>query len=411
MVLYNFAAIGLIATPIQFVLMNKLKFTPVQQAAFGMYTDIPFYVGFAFGFLRDRWRPFNKGDRAYFFFVPVLMAAVYVAMSFAPANYYSLLWGGIGISALSALLGASAQGLLAAIGKDFGMMGRLGTITLITARGSMMYSAGIGGWLGDNTGPRVPFLLSALVCLTVVLLAFWRPRTIFRSGDEVFVSVIPENAMAAIKRLLRHKAVYIPAIVLFLWEFSPGWGTPLMRYLTEHIKISESAFGSSQAALRFGTVFAGLSYGWLCKWFRFKALLNGGTFLGVLGAPAFLLIHNAGQANFISLLAGVSCGIALAAYYDLLIRCCPKELEGVAYMLTYAVFTFASDISDIFGSWLYQKGGFALALAVATVGTAFIFIPVNLLPRAISHPHEGEPIIDEDPPEPISAPLTSTGVG
>lgn len=398
MALYNFAAIGLISVPVQFLLKNQFHLSPTQQSTFGFMTDSPYFVGFLCGFLRDRWRPMNKGDRGYLFAVPILMALVYLWMALSTRTYGVILTGMILISALGALLGAAAQGLLAAIGKDFGMMGRLGAIALITVRCSMIYNAAVGGWLGEHTGPSVPYLLSAAVCLTVLLMAFWRPKSIFRSGDEVFVSVIPEGAVEATKRLLRHKAVYLPAVVLFLWEFSPGWGTPLLFYLTDTVKLSESAYGASQGWLRFGCVVAALLYPVLCTRFRFKPLLNFGTFLGVVGGPAFLLIHAPSQANVVSFFAGAFCGIALASYFDLLVRCCPKELEGVAFMLGLSMFTLASDASDIFGSWLYEKGGFALALGISTAGTALIFIPVALLPRAISDPHEGERMVDPDPP-------------
>jgi MFS family permease len=115
------------------------------------------------------------------------------------------------------------------------------------------------------------------------------------------------------------------------------------------------------------------------------------------------LIHSPTEANIISFLAGISCGLALAAYYDLLVRCCPKELEGVAFMLTYGALTLASDSSDIFGSWLYEKGGFRLALIFATIATGLIFIPLLALPRAISEPEEGERMTDPDPPKASSS--------
>jgi hypothetical protein len=273
MALYNLAAIGLISVPVQFILKNQLHLSPTAQSTFGFLTDSPYFIGFAFGFLRDRWRPMGKGDRLYFFAVPLLMAATYVWMGLQTTTYASLLTGMVIISALAALLGAAAQGLLAAIGKDSGMMGRLGAIALITARASIIYNAALGGWVGEHTKPQVPFFLSAAVCLTVLLMAFWRPRSIFRSGDEVFVNVIPEGATQAIKRLLRHKAIYLPAIVLFLWEFAPGWGTPLFLYLTNTIKLSEAAYGASQGWLRTGTVLAALAYPVLCTKLRFKPFL------------------------------------------------------------------------------------------------------------------------------------------
>lgn len=398
MALYNLAAIGLISVPVNFLLMDKFKLPPTQVSVFGFCTDSPYFIGFAFGFLRDRWRPMGKGDRGYFFFVPLLMAALYVFMAFDAHTYAALVIGMALISACAALLGAAAQGLMSAIAKDFGMMGRLSVIAIVTARGSMMYSAALGGWLGDHTPWIAPFLVSAAVCLTVILMAFWRPKTIFRSGDEVFVNVIPEGALAAARRLGRHTAVYLPALILFLWEFAPGWGTPLMFYLTKQVGLSETTYGAAQGWLRFSTVVAALSYSWLCKHLRFKPLLYWGTFLGVIGGPVFLLIHSAMQAYVISSVAGICCGIALAAYYDLLVRSCPKELEGVAFMLSYAMFTLASDASDIFGSWLYEKGGFGLALGISTACTALIFIPVFFVPHAISDPHEGERITDPDPP-------------
>ncbi|HEY3782299.1 MAG TPA: MFS transporter [Fimbriimonadaceae bacterium] len=399
MALYNLAAVGLIAVPVQFILKDQLHLTAVQNSTFGFLTDSPFFIGFAFGFLRDRWRPLGKGDRGYFFAVPILMAIVYVWMAFAPHTYGVMLAGMFVISIFSAVLGAAAQGLLAAIAKDFGMMGRLSAIALITVRGSVIYSTYFGSKIDERFGHQVPFLASGVVCLAVMAMAFWRPKSIFRSGDEVFVSVIPENVGESVRRLLRHKAIYLPAIVLFLFEFAPGWGTPLFYFLTNHIHLSESAFGVSQAWLRFGNVAGAVIYPILCTKFRFKPLLNWGTVLAVIGGPAFLLIHGPPDANVVSFLAGLSCGVALGSYYDLLVRCCPKELEGVAYMLTIGAFTFAGDASDIFGSWLYDQGGFALALGISTAFTALIFIPIAMLPRNIVNPHEGERMVDPDPPQ------------
>jgi len=399
MVLFNLAAAGLISLPVQF-LLKASHATPVQISRFNFLTDSPYFIGFVFGFLRDRWRPFGKGDRAYFLAVPLLMAATYIWLGYGAHTYPLLVTGMIIIAALAALLGAAAQGLLAAAAKDFGMMGRLAVVALVTARGGMLYNATVGGWLGQHTAFEVPFLVSAAVCLTVILFAFWHPKTIFRSGDEVFINVVPEGASAAAMRLLRHGAVYLPALAIFLFEFAPGWGTPLFFFLTDSKHhLTEAQFGASQGWLRFGQIAAALSYTLLCRRFKLKPLLYWGTFLAVVGGPAFLLIQSPSQANIVSFIAGIFCGIALASYYDLLVRACPKELEGVAFMLSYAMYALAGDSSDIFGSWLYEKGGFALALIISTAFSALIFIPVYFVPHAVADPNEGERITDPDPPQ------------
>ena len=397
--LYNFASAGLIGVPVQFILKNQLHLQPTQVSVFGFLSDSPFFIGFVFGFLRDRWRPLGKGDSGYFLVVPLLMGLVFIALGYLPHTYGVLVAGMVLLAALSSLLGAAAQGLVAAIAKDFGMMGRLSVVSYMTFKGALVYQQSVGGWLDERFSHMAPFIVSACVCVTVIIMAFWQPKTIFRSGSEVFVSVIPENPMEALKRLLRHKAIYIPALVLFLWDFAPGWGTPLFFYLTNVQKLTESAFGASQGWMRLGQVLAALCYGWLCTRVKFKPLLYWGTFLGVIGGPTFLLIHSPEQANFVCLVAGASCGIAVTAYYDLLFRCCPKELEGVAFMVSYSAFVLAGDWSDILGSYLYEKGGFSLALVISMIFTALIFIPLIFLPKATTDPKEGEAIVDSDPPQ------------
>jgi len=69
-------------------------------------------------------------------------------------------------------------------------------------------------------------------------------------------------------------------------------------------------------------------------------------------------------------------------------------------MLFAAMLTLAADTSDLLGSWLYEKGGFALALGISTAVTALIFIPIILVPKSVADPEEGERIVDPDPPMP-----------
>ena len=332
--LYNFASAGLIVVPVQFILKNQLHLGATQVSFFSFLTDGPFFVGFAFGFLRDRWRPFGKGDTGYFLFVPLLMGLVYLVLGYAPHTYAVLVGGLVALAALSSLLGAAAQGLVAAIAKDFGMMGRLSVVTYVTMRAALVYQQTVGSWL-DEHSRIAPFIVSACVCVTVLLAAFWHPKAIFRSGDEVFVSVIPENATVALKRLLRHKAIYIPALILFLWDFAPGWGTPLFFYLTNTQKLSEAAFGASQGWLRMGAVLAALSYAWLCTRFKFKQLLYLGTFLGVIGGSIWADRWSLRQDRARAWVAAVGFGVAVPGLF--LVGSSPLFVSALVGLILFGV--------------------------------------------------------------------------
>ena len=66
LLLLNFASPGggLIGVPISFFLKNKLHLQAHELALFNLWTSAPLYAAFVFGFLRDRWSPFGRGDRA-----------------------------------------------------------------------------------------------------------------------------------------------------------------------------------------------------------------------------------------------------------------------------------------------------------------------------------------------------------
>lgn len=398
MVAYRVAMYGVWGVSFQYLCKERFHLSPAALSLAGSVADVPLFVGFAFGFLRDRVRPRGWGDRAYFAGAAVAIAVLTFAMGAGTPSLSKFVALLLPFGIAVAILMAAAQGLLAALSKVHGMPGRLAVVALVANRGALIFSSGVGGQIDERYGFHAAFFASAALALPLLAFAFWRPRAAFPSGDEPFEMVVPERTGDALRRLLRHRAVYLPAAIIFLWDFAPGWGTPLFYYLTNGVHLSEAQYGTTQSLVSLGNVIAALAYAFLCRQFRLRPLLIVGTILGVLGAPAFLLIHGVAMANAISLVAGLSCGVAVGAYYDLLTRCCPKELEGVASMLFASALTIAADTSDLFGSWLYEKGGFGLALGVSTACTALILPVLFLIPRSITAPPEGETLVDVDPP-------------
>jgi MFS family permease len=397
MLLYNIGSGGVALLPMQFVLKDRLKLPPNQIALLGILTDIPCYIGFALGFLRDRWRPFGRGDRGYFLLLPPLIVVTYLVLLAGPLSFQRIAATFLVITLFGVLLGAAANGLLAMVAQRNGMSGRIAVILVITGRGAQIVSNSAGGWLTDHARPQTALEISALLAASLLLPAFWKPRAVFATHDEPTTRAVPENAVQALRRLARSRAVYLPGIILFLWNFAPGWGTPLLYYLTNTVKLTSAAYGNVRAVLSGGALVFTLLYGPLCHRFRLRSLMIWGTVFGALGGAIFLWIHTPWQAYVVAFIAGGSCGIAVASYYDLLVRCCPRELEGAAFMFTAAMLFIAGDTSDLFGAWLYERGGFGLALAVTVATTALILPVLFFVPRHLATPREGEPLQTTEP--------------
>lgn len=87
---------------------------------------------------------------------------------------------------------------------------------------------------------------------------------------------------------------------------------------------------------------------------------------------------------------GLLGGFASAAYIDLLIRSCPKGLEGTGIMLGISGSVASMRGGDLFGTWLYLHGGFGVAIG-ATVAAYALIAPVLLfVPRHVTCFREGE---------------------
>jgi len=90
-------------------------------------------------------------------------------------------------------------------------------------------------------------------------------------------------------------------------------------------------------------------------------------------------------------LFGLFGGFPTAAYVDLILRSCPKGLEGTATMLAITTsLAIASNSGNLLGSWIYARGGFASTVIITTVASAAILPMLWLVPDSITSTREGE---------------------
>ena len=80
-----------------------------------------------------------------------------------------------------------------------------------------------------------------------------------------------------------------------------------------------------------------------------------------------------------------------AAYLDLLIRSCPKGLEGTIIMASNAPYYLVTRLGDKLGTYLYdQFHGFSACAIAITVVYALIMPALWLVPRHLTATADGE---------------------
>ena len=375
------------------VLKNQLHASAEQVSTFRLATLIPVYLAFIFGLMRDRWSPFGLRDRGLLILFGFITAAVLAWLAVQKVSFVGLYVGVLVFVLSTRFVIAAYQGLISLIGQEKLMSGRLAVVW-----NSVMYiPVAIGSWLAgfaaDKMSPAQIFLALAAASVLVGLFGFWKPAPVFANAYDGAEAKHLRSLKADIARLLRHKAIYAPVLIMFLWNFAPGSQTPLQFYLTNTLHASDATYANFNAIFTLSFIPTFILYGFLCTRFPLKKLLFWGTVVAVPQMVPFLFIHSGSQALWLAIPVGLMGGIATGAYYDLAMRSCPAGLQGTLMLMVDGVYYLCQRGGDLLGSKIFgldSKNGFAYCVIAITVVYALILPCLKLIPRHIIETKDGQ---------------------
>ena len=380
---------GLIDIPISFLLKNKLKLSAHEVAGFRLVAAVPLYLSFGFGFIRDMWNPFGIGDRGFMLLFGTISALLYILFTFTAVTYAVLIVAVVMLTA-SCLFVASAQnGLTAMIGRQHAMTGQISAawnvFLSIPTVAALLAGGALSGLLEDrgaDQAVRILFLVGAAMMTIVAVYSMWRPK-------DVFDNVRPEygegsHPLADLKRLVQHWPLYSALLIWLLWNFAPGSTTPLQYHLQNTLHASDAQWGLWNAIFAASFIPTYVVYGVLCRRFALKSLLLWGTVIAIPQMVPLLFIHSVTGALIAAVPIGLMGGIATGAYLDLIIRACPRGLEGTTLMLASSLYFLVSRFGDVLGTRLYDRfGDFDVCVIAITIVYALMLPALLLVPKQL----------------------------
>ena len=375
-----------------YLLKNHLHATATQVSTFRLITAVPVYGAFAFGLLRDEWNPLGMRDRGFFLIFGPVTAAAFLFMAFARATYENLLVGMLLAMLASRFVSAAYQGLLALVGQEKLMSGRLAALWNVVAAVPVVAGAFASGYISDHLAPREAFFLVAAGSLLIAAVGLFKPMAVFGDSYER-PQARRADLVTSVKRLVRHRAVYPAVLIMFLWSFAPGSSTPLQFYLSNELHASDAVYSYYTGIFVAAFVPTFLLYGWLCKRVSLDKLLWWGTLVAVPQMIPLAFIHSSTLALVLAAPIGLMGGIATAAYYDLAMRSCPPGLQGTLMMLVDGVIVLAMRGGDLLGSRIYNSSprhGFTYCV-IATTAVYVLILPLVLsVPRRLTATADGQ---------------------
>jgi MFS family permease len=387
---------GLIDIPISFFLKNRLHLKAHEVAEFRLVSSIPVYLSFVFGFIRDTWNPFGMRDRGFMVMFGIVSAGLYVFFSFTPITYVTLLIAVVLLTTSGLFVASALSGLVAMIGQQHAMSGQISAVWNIFASIPTVAALLIGGTLSDllegrnaDQAARILFLVGAAIMAAVIVFAAWKPKSVFDNVRTERKSAA--HLLKDLKRLVLHWPVYPALLICLLWNFAPGSDTPLQYYLQNTLHAGDAQWGQWNAIVGASAIPTFMLFGLLCQKLPLKTLLLWGTVVAVPQMIPLLFIHSVPGALIAAVPIGLMGGVASAAYLDLLIRSCPRGLQGTTLMMAGSLYWIATRFGNVLGTNLYDYyGGFAACVIAITVVYALILPTLLLVPKRLIATADGQ---------------------
>ena len=376
-----------------YMLKNELHAKATDVSTFRLLTAIPVYFAFVAGLVRDQWSPLGLRDRGYFLLFGAATAVAFVVMALSPLSYAGLLIGMLLVMVLSRFFLAGFQGLIALVGQERLMSGRLSVLWTVVSSVPIVAGALASGYISDHLRPRTTFFLVASFAACIGLLGLWKPRSVFGHVYDK-PQAKQTGLLRDVRRLATHRAVYPAVLIWFLWSFAPGANTPLQFYLTNTLHASDAVYSYYNAIFSAAFIPTFLLYGFLCKRVALNRLLWWGTVVAVPQMVPLAFIHSAQLALWLAVPIGLMGGVATAAYYDLAMRSCPPGLQGTLMMLVDGVLILSTRGGDVLGSAIYNSSpahGFLYCVIAITAVYALILPLILTVPKPLIATADGEP--------------------
>jgi len=367
---------GIAAQPIFFLLKDELHLGASQAASFLAVISFAWWIKPLYGLISDFFPLFGTRRRSYLLLTSALAAACWLTLgSLASYSYPTtlllLLLCGFGLAFSDVLCDA----VMVETGKPLGLTGRFQAIQWGSINTASVLAGIGGGWLSQHTPYQWVFRLVGLfplLSLTATALHLHEPRVRF---DRQQV----RETMRAVRSAVGSPPLWTAAAFIFLWNFSPSFGTPLEYFEVDSLGFSKIFLGilsslNSGAAILGAALFSRLSGRW-----PLRRLLALSVAIGVVSTLAYLGLVGPRSAVFLTTTTGLITMIATLATFDLAARSCPERAEGTFFAALMAIANLGTAGGNVVGGWLYDAIGLTPLIFVSALATAVCWAIIPMI--------------------------------
>ncbi len=374
---------GMSALPVQVITISfkDQGLEADEVATFFLVASIPWFLKPLYGLISDFVPLFGQRRKSYLLLTSTLACIAGLIAGFSPHHtYWELvilyMLMGLGLAYNDVLTDA----LMVEKGKLKGLTGAFQSVQWSAVTGAAIVVGLLGGYFAEHRELQVAFIVAAIFPFIVLLMAkfFVREKPVDPQHGEF------KEIWAALRAGFGERSVWLVAIFIFLFNFSPSFGPAFLYYQTDVLSFSQQYIGILNASDSASSIIGALIYAPISRLMPLRRLINFAIGLSVMTLLTYLAYRGDISALLIHILWGITGMITLLAFLDLAARACPKRAEATFFALLMSIFNLGTLASQNIGAYLYTElgeGSFAYTwlVIISTFATAAIWLVVPLV--------------------------------
>ncbi|MFH0826504.1 MAG: MFS transporter [Candidatus Omnitrophota bacterium] len=264
----------------------------------------------------------------------------------------------------------AADGIMCVEGKNYQATGKIQSVQWISLNVAILVTGIAGGYLAEKWGYRAAFLSLIPFYILVAVPAF-----LYRQEDQASEKK-PSSFALDMKKLFSNKQILVIGLFIFLYKYSPSFGTPLFFIQRDAFHWGKIWIGTLATI---GTVFSiagSLLYYKFSQRIKIKKWLFISVFVGAVTTLSYLYYTPVTAVIYDVVYSFMGMFIFLMVL-DFMARNTLKGLEATSFALLTSISNLALVASNLSGAFLFPVLGLKGLIIISSLASFLCLFLIN----------------------------------
>jgi len=272
-------------------------------------------------------------------------------------------------SANSAFRDVAVDGIMCVEGKIYSATGRIQSVQWISISIAGLLTGIGGGYIAEKLGYQAGYLFLLPVYLLVAMPAYF-----YKEEDYMTVQKAASTIAVDLRKLFTNKNLLVIGLFIFLYKYSPSFGTPLFFIQRDAFKWSKIWIGVLGTISTVFGIIGSVLYYKFSRRLNIKKWLFWSVFLGALTTLSYLYYTPVTAVIYDVVYSLIGMFIFIMVM-DFMARNSIPGLEATSFALLCSVSNLALVSSNLSGAFLLPLVGLKWLIILSAV-TSFLCLPL-----------------------------------